>query len=135
MLFICIFIPAIFSSIVDEKINHTKKSNRDFILTYFCYLFIITMLMNTSLFLMEGDVIFYTTKNFTYEFYTKYTWLSLVISIISPYILKCFKQAISINVEVKERKKNEVKEVKKNEGKKKNSKEKRKDNKHTKKNN
>ena len=105
------FLPAIISVIVDEKITHTKKNVRDLVLMYGAYLFIITLLMNTIFFFTESDVWFYNTETFTYLFCTKYMWISLVISIILPYINKCFRQAISINVEVKKVNKEEKKEV------------------------
>ena len=111
MFFICMFLPAIISVIVDEKITHTKKNVRDLVLMYVAYLFIITLLMNTIFFFTESDVWFYNTETFTYLFCTKYMWISLVISIILPYINKCFRQAISINVEVKKVNKEEKKEV------------------------
>lgn len=111
MFFICMFLPAIISVIVDEKITHTKKNVRDLVLMYGAYLFIITLLMNTIFFFTESDVWFYNTETFTYLFCTKYMWISLVISIILPYINKCFRQAISINVEVKKVNKEEKKEV------------------------
>ena len=111
MFFICMFLPAIISVIVDEKITHTKKNVRDLVLMYGAYLFIITLLMNTIFFFTESDVWFYNTETFTYLFCTKYMWISLVISIILPYINKCFRQAISINVEVKKVNKEEIKEV------------------------
>lgn len=111
MFFICIFLPAIISVIVDEKITHTKKNVRDLVLMYGAYLFMIALLMNTIFFFAESDVWFYNTETFTYLFCTKYMWISLVISIILPYINKCFRQAISINVEVKKVNKEEKKEV------------------------
>ena len=111
MFFICMFLPAIISVIVDEKITHTKKNVRDLVLMYGAYLFISTLLMNTIFFFTESDVWFYNTETFTYLFCTKYMWISLVISIILPYINKCFRQAISINVEVKKVNKEEKKEV------------------------
>ena len=118
MFFICIFLPAIISVIVDEKITHTKKNVRDLVLMYGDYLFIITLLMNTIFFFTESDVWFYNTETFTYLFCTKYMWISLVISIILPYINKCFRQAISINVEVKKVNKEVVNKDKKEEQKK-----------------
>ena len=115
MFFICIFLPAIISIIVDESINHKKNTIRDLVLMYGSYLFMITLIMNTIFFFTESDVWFYNIETFTYEFCTKYMWISLVISIVLPYISKCFKQAISINVEIKkvnkENNKDEKKEV------------------------
>lgn len=101
MFFICMFLPAIISVIIDEKINHSKKSVRDLVVSYGSYLFVITMIMNTIFFFTESEVWFYSTKTFTYEFCFKYMWISFIISIILPYIVKCFRQCISINVEVK----------------------------------
>lgn len=118
MFFICIFLPAIISVIIDEKINHSKKSVRDLVVSYGSYLFVITMIMNTIFFFTESEVWFYSTKTFTYEFCFKYMWISFIISIILPYIVKCFRQCISINVEVKKVNKEVVNKDKKEEQKK-----------------
>ena len=86
MFFICILLPAIISVIIDEKINHSKKTIRDLVLMYGGYLFIITLFMNTIFCFIESDVWFYNNEIFTYQFCTKYMWISFIISIILPYI-------------------------------------------------
>ena len=115
MFFICIFLPAIISVIIDEKINHSRKTIRDLVLMYGGYLFIITLFMNTIFCVIESDVWFYNNEIFTYQFCTKYMWISFIISIILPYISKCFRGAFSINVELKnldwEKIKDEKKEI------------------------
>ena len=113
MFFICIFLPAIISVIIDEKINHSKKSIRDLVLMYGGYLFIITLFMNTIFCFIESDVWFYNNEIFTYQFCTKYMWTSFIISIILPYISKCFRGAFSINVEIKKVEKEKIKDEKK----------------------
>ena len=118
MFFICMFLPAIISVIIDEKINHSKKTIRDLVLMYGGYLFIITLFMNTIFCFIESDVWFYNNEIFTYEFCFKYMWISFIISIILPYIVKCFRQCISINVEVKKVNKEVVNKDKKEEQKK-----------------
>ena len=113
MFYICIFLPAIISVIIDEKINHSKKSIRDLVLMYGGYLFIITLFMNTFFCFIESDVWFYNNEIFTYQFCTKYMWISFIISIILPYISKCFRGAFSINVEIKKVEKEKIKDEKK----------------------
>ena len=113
MFFICIFLPAIISVIIDEKINHSKKTIRDLVLMYGGYLFIITLFMNTIFCVIESDVWFYNNEIFTYQFCTKYMWISFIISIILPYISKCFRGAFSINVEIKNLEKEKIKDEKK----------------------
>lgn len=113
MFFICIFLPAVLSVIVDESINRRKKTIRDLVLMYGAYLFIITLIMNTIFSLIESDVWFYNIETFTYQFCTKYMWISLAISIVLPYISKCFRQAISINVKVKKNEKERIKALEK----------------------
>lgn len=113
MFFICMFLPAVISVIIDEKINHSKKSIRDLVLMYGGYLFIITLFMNTILCFIESDVWFYNNEIFTYQFCTKYMWISFIISIILPYISKCFRGAFSINVEIKKVEKEKIKDEKK----------------------
>ena len=122
MYLICIFLPAIISMVIDQKIYSNKRSLRDFVLVYCCYLFIICMLVNTIFLFIEDANFVYSTKLFTYSFCAKYMWISFIIAIILPYIIKCFKEAISINIEVREKKKEEKtieKEVRENESKKK----------------
>lgn len=124
MFFICIFIPAIFSMVIDKRIYQSQRNICEFILVYFCYLFIITALMNTVFFITEGNICFYSIKTFTYGFFTKYMWTSLIISILIPYVIKCFRQVISIDIEIRKKKqvmskeKIVVKEVSQNEKKK-----------------
>ena len=113
MFFICMFLPAIISVIIDEKINHSKKTIRDLVLMYGGYLFIITLFMNTIFCVIESDVWFYNNEIFTYQFCTKYMWISFIISIILPYISKCFRGAFSINVEIKNLEKEKIKDEKK----------------------
>ena len=113
MFFICILLPAIISVIIDEKINHSKKTIRDLVLMYGGYLFIITLFMNTIFCFIESDVWFYNNEIFTYQFCTKYMWISFIISIILPYISKCFRGAFSINVEIKKVEKEKIKDEKK----------------------
>lgn len=122
MYFICIFLPAIFSMVIDQKIYNNRRNVRDFILAYCCYLFLICMLVNTVFLIIENGSFVYSMKLFTYSFCAKYMWISFIISIILPYIIKCFRQAISINVEVRKREKEEKtieKEVRKDESEKK----------------
>lgn len=113
MFFICIFLPAIISVIIDEKINHSRKTIRDLVLMYGGYLFIITLFINTIFCFIESDVWFYNNEIFTYQFCTKYMWISFIISIILPYISKCFRGAFSINVEIKNLEKEKIKDEKK----------------------
>ena len=113
MFFICIFLPAIISVIIDEKINHSRKTIRDLVLMYGGYLFIITLFMNTIFCFIESNVWFYNNEIFTYQFCTKYMWISFIISIILPYISKCFRGAFSINVEIKNLEKEKIKDEKK----------------------
>ena len=77
------------------------------------YLFIITLFMNTIFCFIESDVWFYNNEIFTYHFCTKYMWISFIISIILPYISKCFRGAFSINVEIKKIEKEKIKDEKK----------------------
>ena len=113
MFFICIFLPAIISVIIDEKINHSRKTIRDLVLMYGGYLFIIALFMKTIFCFIESDVWFYNNEIFTYQFCTKYMWISFIISIILPYISKCFRGAFSINVEIKNLEKEKIKDEKK----------------------
>ena len=113
MFFICIFLPAIIAIIIDEKINHSKKSTRDLLLMYGSYLFIITLFMNTIFCFIESNTWFYNSEIFTYHFCAKYMGISFIISIILPYISKCFKEAFSINDEIKKIEKEKIKDEKK----------------------
>ena len=113
MFFFFFLLPAIISVIIDEKINHSKKTIRDLVLMYGGYLFIITLFMNTIFCFIESDVWFYNNEIFTYQFCTKYMWISFIISIILPYISKCFRGAFSINVEIKKVEKEKIKDEKK----------------------
>ena len=115
MFSICMLMPASISIFVDRKINHKEKNTSDLILNYLLYTFLITTIMNSIIFLVSSDkMLYYSEYTFTYDFCIKYMWLSIIISISLPYILKVITSNISIDLEIIKRKKNEKKKSSKN---------------------
>ncbi|HIR49548.1 MAG TPA: hypothetical protein IAB35_06170 [Candidatus Faecimonas gallistercoris] len=114
MFFVCMLLPASFSILISEKLKKEKKSLRDLILSYFSYTFFITMIMNTLIYFISSEKSFwYRTETFTYDFCLKYMWLSFVIAIVLPYLLHIVQKAVKINIEVKERSRDDKKNIKK----------------------
>ena len=110
MYFICVFLPALFSIVISEKINNRKMTGKELVINYGCYTFLITMLVNTLFSIFCSQEWTYSNEMFTYNFATKYLWISFIISVLLPYIYKVITKVFSINVEVKERSKDEKKE-------------------------
>lgn len=101
MLLICMFIPGIISVKINEIINKksTKKNLINIIEQYLIYVFIVNLIMNTLLWILAEDkFIIYTTSTFTYDFCLKYMWMSLIISVIIPFIIKIFKEKIVVEI-------------------------------------
>ena len=119
MFFICMLMPASISLIKKKKINNGNKSISDLVIKYLFYTFLITMIMNTFIYIFSSEKMFhYAEYTFSYDFCLKYMWLSLVVAIILPYILKVISTNIDIKLELKEKKDTKkdkaVKNVKKN---------------------
>ncbi len=114
MFFVCMLMPASISILVEKKIIKKKMDNSDLILKYLFYTFLITTVMNTLFFIFDNDrSSYYTSSTFTYDFCIKYTWISLLISAVIPYILKVISANININLEIKEKSKDEKTKVSK----------------------
>ncbi len=114
MFFICMLMPASISIFTDRKINGKEEKNSDLILKYLFYTFLITTIMNTFIYIFSNErFAFYSNETFTYDFCLKYMWASIIIALILPYIVKIISTNININLELKEKKRNE-KAVKKN---------------------
>ena len=117
MFFICMLMPASISIFTERKINKKKEEkNSDLILKYLFYTFLITTIMNTFIYIFSNEKLnFYNYETFTYDFCLKYMWLSIIIALILPYIVKVISANINIELELKEKKKNDqaVKKTKK----------------------
>ena len=105
MFFICMLMPASISILIEKRIDKTNKSTSDLILKYLLYTFLITMVMNTFVYIFSSEKMFhYAEYTFSYDFCLKYMWLSLVVAIILPYILKVISTNVDIKLELKEKK-------------------------------
>ena len=105
MLYLCLFLPASISILVSEKLRKEKRSVRDLVLSYLGYTFIITAIMNTIVYFISSEKMFwYRTATFTYDFCLKYMWLSLAVAVVLPCLFHIISKVVQINIEVKEKK-------------------------------
>ena len=119
MFLICMLMPASISILIEKRIIKKELSNSDLILKYLFYTFLITTIMNTFIYIFSSDnSLNYQNSTFTYDFCLKYMWLSLIIALVLPYILK----VISANIDIDLEKRKKVKNEKKKKGKKRSSK-------------
>ena len=67
--FLCLFLPASISILVSEKLQKEKRSNRDLVISYLGYTFIITLIMNIIYYYINSSKINYFTEEiFTFGF-------------------------------------------------------------------
>ena len=105
MFFICMLMPASISVLIEKRIDKTNKSTSYLILKYLLYTFLITTIMNTFVYIFSSEKMYhYADYTFSYDFCLKYMWLSLIVALILPYILKVVSTNIDIKLELKEKK-------------------------------
>ena len=123
MFFICMLMPASISVLIEKRIGKTNKSTSYLILKYLLYTFLITTIMNTFVYIFSSEKMYhYADYTFSYDFCLKYMWLSLIVALILPYILKVVSTNIDIKLELKEKKDVKKDKAVKNVKKRKNSK-------------
>ena len=102
MFFICMLLPASISILIDEKINGKDKDKINILLKYLFYTFLITIIMNSFVYLISSDKnLYYNINTFNYDFCLKYMWLSIAIAVLLPCIFKLISANININFEIK----------------------------------
>lgn len=84
--FILLFFPAIFSILVDEKINGKEDIKRNLIIKYTMYTFLILLSCLLTIYLFKNNVFYWTEGIITISFITKYLILSCGYAIILPII-------------------------------------------------
>lgn len=110
MFLICMLMPASISILMEKRIIKKELSNSDLILKYLFYTFLITTIMNTFVYIFSSEKLFhYAEYTFSYNFCLKYMWLSLIVALTLPYILKVISANIDINLEIRKKVKNEKK--------------------------
>ena len=117
MFFICMLMPASISILIEKRIRNDKINNSDLILRYLLYTFLITTIMNTFIFIFCSDTsLYYAEYTFSYNFCLKYMWLSLIVALSLPYILKVISANINVELEIRKKKKDVKKKrsIKKN---------------------
>ena len=123
MFFICMLMPTSISVLIEKRIDKTNKSTSYLILKYLLYTFLITTIMNTFVYIFSSEKMYhYADYTFSYDFCLKYMWLSLIVALILPYILKVVSTNIDIKLELKEKKDVKKDKAVKNVKKRKNSK-------------
>ena len=123
MFFICMLMPASISILIEKRIRNDKINNSDLILRYLLYTFLITTIMNTFIFIFCSDTsLYYAEYTFSYNFCLKYMWLSLIVALSLPYILKVISANINVDLEIRKKKKDVKKKDKKTRSIKKNKK-------------
>ena len=104
--FLCLFLPASISILVSEKLQKEKRSNRDLVISYLGYTFIITLIMNIIYYYINSSKISYFTEEiFTFGFSIQYMLISLGVAIASACLLFIISKVVQIDIVVKERKK------------------------------
>ena len=117
MFFICMLMPASITILIEKRIRNDKINNSDLILRYLLYTFLITTIMNTFIFIFCSDTsLYYAEYAFSYNFCLKYMWLSLIVALSLPYILKVISANINVELEIRKKKKDVKKKrsIKKN---------------------
>lgn len=110
MFLICMLMPASISILIEKRIVKKELSNSDLILKYLFYTFLITTIMNTFIYIFSSEKLFhYAEYTFSYDFCLKYMWLSLIVALTLPYILKIISANIDIDLEIRKKVKNEKK--------------------------
>lgn len=110
MLYVCLLLPASISILVSEKLRKEKRSIGELILPYLGYAFMIATIMNTIIyFVSKAATPWYDISTFTFAFTLQYTWLSLVIAAVLPCLVYIVSKVLQINIEVKEKKKDDKK--------------------------
>ncbi len=103
--FLCLFLPASISILVSEKLQKEKRSNRDLVISYLGYTFIITLIMNIIYYYINSSKINYFTEEiFTFGFSIQYMLISLGVAIASACLLFIISKVVQIDIVVKERK-------------------------------
>lgn len=114
MFFICMLLPASISILIDEKINGKDKDKINILLKYLFYTFLITIIMNSFVYLISSDKnLYYNINTFNYDFCLKYMWLSIAVAVLLPYIFKLISANFNINFEIKNNPKIKKKDIKK----------------------
>ena len=112
--FICMLLPASISILIDEKINGKDKDKINILLKYLFYTFLITIIMNSFVYLISSDKnLYYNINTFNYDFCLKYMWLSIAVAVLLPYIFKLISANFNINFEIKNNPKIKKKDIKK----------------------
>ena len=103
--FLCLLLPASISILVSEKLQKEKRSNRDLLISYLGYTFIITLIMNIIYYYINSSKINYFTEEiFTFGFSIQYMLISLGVAIASACLLFIISKVVQIDIVVKERK-------------------------------
>lgn len=103
--FLCLLLPASISILVSEKLQKEKRSNRDLVISYLGYTFIITLIMNIIYYYINSSKINYFTEEiFTFGFSIQYMLISLGVAIASACLLFIISKVVQIDIVVKERK-------------------------------
>lgn len=103
--FLCLLLPASISILVSEKLQKEKRSNRDLVISYLGYTFIITLIMNIIYYYINSSKISYFTEEiFTFGFSIQYMLISLGVAIASACLLFIISKVVQIDIVVKERK-------------------------------
>ena len=112
MLYVCLFLPASISILVSERIRKEKRNISELIIPYLGYTFMIATIMNMIVYFISDAVTpWYDISTFTFAFTLQYTWLSLVIAAVLPCLVYIVSKVVQINIEVKEKKKDDKKVV------------------------
>ena len=74
MFFICMLLPASISILIDEKINGKDKDKINILLKYLFYTFLITIIMNSFVYLISSDKnLYYNISSIHYVYIYKST--------------------------------------------------------------
>lgn len=108
MLYLCLFLPASISILISEKLRKEKRKLSELVIPYLGYTFMIATIMNMIInFTNTSKTPWYDNSIFTFQFTMEYTWLSLVVAIVLACLTYIISKVIQINIEVKEKEKNE----------------------------
>ena len=113
MVFTSFLFAASIAVLIEKKLKKEDTKGKDFILSYFTYTFLITMLTNFFIYTIHGGKnIFYQSIPYSYDLGLQYMLFSFLLAIILPCLWYILCRIIHINIEVKERKKNVKKNTK-----------------------
>lgn len=104
--FICLFIPSIIAVGITSNLQKRKVDLLYFIFTYSSYLVFINFMIFVLLhYMVRDEFLILNSAKFTNLFCIKYLFVSIILSIILPFVVEILRKNFKINLSFNERNK------------------------------